>query len=80
DGQGTYAEFHVVDQALVARKPARLTHVEAAGTVLPLADIAQAHALLEGGTTSEGRRRPRGKIAIAVNSLDEPPRATTSLP
>ncbi|MGW3862992.1 zinc-binding dehydrogenase [Streptomyces sp. NPDC005047] len=36
------------------------------GAVLPLADIAQAHALLEGGSTGEGRRRPRGKIAIAV--------------
>ncbi|WP_410605783.1 zinc-binding dehydrogenase [Amycolatopsis sp. lyj-90] len=33
-GQGTYAEFHVVDQDLVARKPARLSHVEAAGLVL----------------------------------------------
>ncbi|MGW2173934.1 zinc-binding dehydrogenase [Streptomyces sp. NPDC001705] len=37
------------------------------GAVLPLADIAQAHALLEGGSTAEGRRRPRGKIAIAVD-------------
>ncbi|MFF2188814.1 zinc-binding dehydrogenase [Streptomyces sp. NPDC058155] len=37
------------------------------GTVLPLADIAQAHALLEGGSVGEARRRPRGKIAIAVN-------------
>ncbi|MFH8617567.1 zinc-binding dehydrogenase [Streptomyces sp. NPDC017979] len=37
------------------------------GAVLPLADIAQAHALLEGGSTGEGRRRPRGKIAIAVH-------------
>ncbi|XVV39114.1 zinc-binding dehydrogenase [Streptomyces sp. CA-100214] len=37
------------------------------GAVLPLADIAQAHALLEGGSTGEGRRRPRGKIAIAVD-------------
>lgn len=33
-GQGTYAEFHVVDQALVARKPKSLSHVEAAGLVL----------------------------------------------
>ncbi|MEV5807576.1 zinc-binding dehydrogenase [Streptomyces parvulus] len=38
------------------------------GAVLPLADIAQAHALLEGGSTGEGRRRPRGKIAIAVDA------------
>ncbi|MFI1828868.1 zinc-binding dehydrogenase [Streptomyces sp. NPDC020412] len=37
------------------------------GTVLPLTDIAQAHALLEGGSTGEGCRRPRGKIAIAVH-------------
>ncbi|WP_329031226.1 zinc-binding dehydrogenase [Streptomyces sp. NBC_01725] len=36
------------------------------GTVLSLADIAQAHALLEGGSAGEGRGRPRGKIAIAV--------------
>ncbi|MFD6189406.1 zinc-binding dehydrogenase [Streptomyces sp. NPDC060275] len=40
------------------------------GAVLPLADIAQAHALLEGGSTAEGRSRPRGKIAIAVHPLD----------
>lgn len=33
-GQGTYAEFHVVDQAVVARKPAGLSHVEAAGLAL----------------------------------------------
>ncbi|MFK0229867.1 zinc-binding dehydrogenase [Streptomyces sp. NPDC090303] len=37
------------------------------GTVLPLADIAQAHELLEGGTTADGRRRPNGKIAITVH-------------
>ncbi|MEV8404073.1 zinc-binding dehydrogenase [Streptomyces niveus] len=36
------------------------------GAVLPLADVAQAHTLLEGGSAGEGRRRPRGKIAIAV--------------
>ncbi|MET9355739.1 zinc-binding dehydrogenase [Streptomyces sp. NPDC006617] len=39
------------------------------GAVHPLADIAQAHALLEGGSTAEGRSRPRGKIAIAVHPL-----------
>lgn len=33
-GQGTYAEFHVVDQDLVARKPSHLTHLEAAGLAL----------------------------------------------
>ena len=32
---GTYAEYHVVDAALIARKPRSLTHVEA--TALPLA-------------------------------------------
>ncbi|MGW8984525.1 zinc-binding dehydrogenase [Streptomyces parvus] len=37
------------------------------GAVLPLADIADAHTLLEGGSVGEGRRRPRGKIAIAVH-------------
>ncbi|MGW0541329.1 zinc-binding dehydrogenase [Streptomyces griseoincarnatus] len=37
------------------------------GAVLPLADIAQAHSLLEGGSAGEGHRRPRGKIAIAVH-------------
>lgn len=37
------------------------------GAVLPLADIAQAHTLMEGGSTGEGRRRPRGKIAVAVH-------------
>ncbi|WP_373288069.1 helix-turn-helix domain-containing protein [Streptomyces lasiicapitis] len=36
------------------------------GAVLPLADIAQAHTLLEGGSAGEGRGRPRGKIAVAV--------------
>ncbi|MFD8060563.1 zinc-binding dehydrogenase [Streptomyces cyaneofuscatus] len=36
------------------------------GAVLPLGDIAEAHTLLEGGSVGEGRRRPRGKIAIAV--------------
>ncbi|MFD6907464.1 zinc-binding dehydrogenase [Streptomyces sp. NPDC060077] len=41
------------------------------GAVLPLADIAQAHTLLEGGSAAEGRSRPRGKIAIAVHPLDQ---------
>ncbi|MFC9222531.1 zinc-binding dehydrogenase [Streptomyces hygroscopicus] len=48
------------------------------GAVLPLADIAQAHTLLEGGSTGEGRRRPRGKIAIAVHPLDQAPHGTGS--
>ncbi|MFI2214667.1 zinc-binding dehydrogenase [Streptomyces sp. NPDC020141] len=46
------------------------------GTVLPLDEIVQAHTLLEGGSTADGRRRPRGKIAIAVHPLDEPPHRT----
>ncbi|MFE7664327.1 zinc-binding dehydrogenase [Streptomyces celluloflavus] len=46
------------------------------GAVLPLADIAEAHTLLEGGSTGEGRRRPRGKIAIAVHPLDQQPHGT----
>lgn len=50
------------------------------GAVLPLADIAQAHALLEGGSAGEGRGRPRGKIVVAVHPQDEPPRRTTPLP
>ncbi len=48
------------------------------GAVLSLADIAQAHTLLEGGSTGEGRKRPRGKIAIAVHPLDQPPHGTGS--
>lgn len=39
------------------------------GDVLPLADVALAHTLLDGGSTGVGHRRPRGKIAIAVQSL-----------
>ncbi len=35
NSSGTYAEYHVVDAALIARKPKTLTHVEAAA--LPLA-------------------------------------------
>ena len=35
NASGTYAEYHVVDAALIARKPQSLTHVEAAA--LPLA-------------------------------------------
>lgn len=50
------------------------------GAVLPLTDIAQAHALLEGGSSGEGRRRPRGKIAVAVHPLDETPRRATPSP
>jgi NADPH2:quinone reductase len=35
NSRGTYAEYHVIDAALIARKPQTLTHVEAAA--LPLA-------------------------------------------
>jgi NADPH2:quinone reductase len=35
EGQGSYAEYHVAHQAIVARKPSNLSHVEAAS--LPLA-------------------------------------------
>ncbi|NKY99476.1 zinc-binding dehydrogenase [Nocardiopsis alborubida] len=50
------------------------------GAVLPLADIAQAHALLEGGSSGQGQGRPRGKVAIAVHPLDEPPHRATPSP
>ncbi|MBE1468749.1 zinc-binding dehydrogenase [Kibdelosporangium phytohabitans] len=50
------------------------------GVVLPLTDIAQAHTLLEGGAASKGGGRPRGKIAVAVHPLDEPPHQTPSSP
>ncbi|WP_208720036.1 zinc-binding dehydrogenase [Amycolatopsis circi] len=33
------------------------------GAVLPLSDVAKAHALVEGGSAGG---RPRGKVAIAV--------------
>lgn len=49
------------------------------GAVLPLAGIARAHALLEGGSGGAGRGRPRGKIAIAVHPLGESSRGATSL-
>lgn len=53
-GQGTYAEFHVVDQALVARKPARLSHVEAAG--LALVGVTVWEALAERAGVRAGER------------------------
>ncbi|MFC3454080.1 zinc-binding dehydrogenase [Amycolatopsis speibonae] len=53
-GQGTYAEFHVVDQALVARKPARLSHVEAAG--LALVGVTVWEALVERAGVRSGER------------------------
>lgn len=53
-GQGTYAEFHVIDQTLVARKPARLTHVEAAG--LALVGVTAWEALVERARVRVGER------------------------
>lgn len=53
-GQGTYAEFHVVDQALVARKPAGLTHTEAAG--LALVGVTAWEALVERAGVKAGER------------------------
>ncbi|MEV0528709.1 alcohol dehydrogenase catalytic domain-containing protein [Streptomyces sp. NPDC050439] len=53
-GQGTYAEFHVVDQALVARKPARLSHVEAAA--LALVGVTVWEALVERAGVRAGER------------------------
>ncbi|MFC8080328.1 zinc-binding dehydrogenase [Streptomyces sp. NPDC057307] len=53
-GQGTYAEFHVVDQALVAPKPARLSHVEAAG--LALVGVTAWEALAERAQVRVGER------------------------
>ncbi|MGW0792824.1 zinc-binding dehydrogenase [Streptomyces sp. NPDC002911] len=43
------------------------------GAVFPLTDIAQAHKLLEDGTTANGSPRPSGKVAITVHSQDQPP-------
>ncbi|WP_406641356.1 zinc-binding dehydrogenase [Amycolatopsis sp. WGS_07] len=53
-GPGTYAEFHVVDQALVAPKPARLSHVEAAG--LALVGVTAWEALVERAGVRAGER------------------------
>ncbi|MFJ8222738.1 zinc-binding dehydrogenase [Streptomyces griseus] len=53
-GQGTYAEFHVVDQALVARKPAGLSHIEAAG--LALVGVTAWEALVERAGVRAGER------------------------
>ncbi|WP_394620043.1 zinc-binding dehydrogenase [Lentzea sp. JNUCC 0626] len=53
-GHGTYAEFHVVDQALVARKPAHLSHAEAAG--LALVGVTVWEALVERAAVQAGER------------------------
>ncbi|GAA1022021.1 zinc-dependent alcohol dehydrogenase family protein [Amycolatopsis albidoflavus] len=53
-GPGTYAEYHVVDQALVARKPAGLSHVEAAG--LALVGVTAWEALVERAAVRAGER------------------------
>lgn len=54
EGRGTYAEFHVVDQALVAPKPAQLSHVEAAG--LALVGATAWEALVERARVQAGER------------------------
>lgn len=33
-GQGSYAEYHVANEAIVARKPANISHIEAASVPL----------------------------------------------
>ncbi|MFI6698961.1 zinc-binding dehydrogenase [Streptomyces sp. NPDC050509] len=50
------------------------------GAVLSLADVAHAHSLLEGGSVDKGRGRPRGKIALAVHPVDEPPHGAAPRP
>ncbi|MEJ2634542.1 MAG: alcohol dehydrogenase catalytic domain-containing protein, partial [Calditrichia bacterium] len=49
---GTYAEYHVVDEAIVARKPSNLTHEEAAG--IPLAGGTAWDALMTRGLLMAG--------------------------
>ncbi|MBC7272952.1 MAG: zinc-binding dehydrogenase, partial [Streptomyces sp.] len=53
-GQGTYAEYHAIDQALIARKPAGLSHVEAAG--LALVGVTVWEALVERAGVRVGER------------------------
>ncbi|WP_337831237.1 zinc-binding dehydrogenase [Pseudonocardia sp. TMWB2A] len=54
DEHGSYAEFHVADQALVARKPAQLSHTEAAG--LALVGMTAWEALVERAQVQPGER------------------------
>ncbi|MGX1955210.1 zinc-binding dehydrogenase [Streptomyces anulatus] len=49
------------------------------GTVLPLDEVPQAHARGV-GSAGTGRGCPRGKIAISVHPLGEPPRRATYSP
>lgn len=49
---GTYAEYHVVDEVIVARKPSNLTHEEAAG--IPLAGGTAWDALMTRGLLMAG--------------------------
>jgi threonine dehydrogenase-like Zn-dependent dehydrogenase len=51
-GQGSYAEYHVVDEAIVAPKPTNLSHVEAAA--IPLAGGTAWAALIERAGASLG--------------------------
>lgn len=50
--QGSYAEYHVVDESIVARKPPSLSHTEAAA--LPLAGATAWEALIDRGDISPG--------------------------
>jgi NADPH2:quinone reductase len=51
-GQGSYAEYHVADEAIVAHKPTNLSHVEAAA--IPLAGGTAWTALMERARVSLG--------------------------
>jgi NADPH2:quinone reductase len=55
-GQGSYAEFHVVDASIAARKPKNLTHAEAAS--IPLA-----------GGTAWGALIPRAQLWVGETAL-----------
>ncbi|WP_327050766.1 zinc-binding dehydrogenase [Halomicrococcus gelatinilyticus] len=50
--QGSYAEYHVADESIVARKPATLSHEEAAA--LPLAAATAWEAIVERGDVEAG--------------------------
>lgn len=51
-GQGSYAEYHVADESIVAQKPPRLSHTEAAA--LPLAGGTAWDAIVERGWVEAG--------------------------
>lgn len=54
DGQGTFAEFAVVDAKKIALKPKKLTHTEAAA--LPLAGVSALQSLVEIMKLSKGKK------------------------